>query len=369
MLKLITAQLVAIISLAAVTGASAQTPTPKGAPTGTTTAKPGETEVEVPDPELTDRPDVRLPRPAGVSAHQGTDGKIYVTWSRVRAAVTYQLIRSVPPDPAGAVSLPNPSDTAYADSDVKAGRSYYYVVSAVNQAGTVGLKAGSAPVKAVDMSPRVPPPPPADVKAQLNGTTAYITWKFIPGLRYEVHRAKVTNTGPQNWLLVTNDVRAGGFAYGVNDYTPGIRLIYRIIAEDSVGMQSQPSISNEISIPLVASADSANPADSTTPTDTSATRPPAATGTNVHPAIVAEPAKLKMGDPALKLGSSSTFTSLKLRRPHWISLNEQVATVDAQGQVKARAPGSTYIIANGIAPDGAVASMVARVEVVRARRK
>jgi hypothetical protein len=81
--------------------------------------------------------------------------------------------------------------------------------------------------------------------------------------------------------------------------------------------------------------------------------------------MVAEPSRLTVADPVLKVASSSTFIGLKLRNVHWTSIDEAVATVDAQGQVRARAPGFTYIIANGIAPDGWVASLVKRIDVAR----
>jgi hypothetical protein len=118
---------------------------------------------------------------------------------------------------------------------------------------------------------------------------------------------------------------------------------------DSKGMRSQSAMSNEVTTPSVVA------------TDTATTTPPVTT--TVRPAVVAAPSTMKVGDPVLKLGGSSSFTNLALRKPRWLSLDESIATVDSQGQVRARAAGFTYIVAIGTTTDGSVASMVKRVDV------
>lgn len=127
-------------------------------------------------------------------------------------------------------------------------------------------------------------------------------------------------------------------------------MVYRVTAVDSKGMQSQPAMSNEITTPSVATSDTV-------------TTPPATPTTTVHPAVVAEPSTIKVGDPLLKVGGSPSFINLQLQKTHWVSLDESIATVDSKGQVRARAAGFTYIVALGTTPDGSVASMVKRVDV------
>jgi hypothetical protein len=90
----------------------------------------------------------RLPEPAGVTAEQQRDGTILVRRQPVAGALSYKVSRSVPPAGATRLTLPAPSDTQYVDRDVKAGSTYYYLVSAVNAAGIEGLRAGTAPVTA-----------------------------------------------------------------------------------------------------------------------------------------------------------------------------------------------------------------------------
>jgi hypothetical protein len=305
------------------------------APAGAQVTKPGPTD--------------RLPAPATITAVQQPDGSIRVTWSAVEAAVSYTLARSVPPTPVALVTLPNPSDTTYTDRDVKTGSTYYYLVAAVNEAGLPGLKRGSAPVTAAGPVVAQPPSPPSGVRAVLNGSTATVSWGFLQGMSYRVERVTVTGTSPGS--SVVNVVYTGGLSDGLGAYPAGTRVVYRVTAMNSTGMQSQPAMSNEITIPSVAT------------TDTVTTTPPATSTTTVRPAVVAEPSTIKVGDPLLKAGGSSSFTNLQLQSTHWLSLNESVATVDSKGQVRARAAGFTYIVAIGTTPDGSVASMVKRVDV------
>src|SRR5688572_2520868 len=89
----------------------------------------------------------RLPLPRNVRAVQHPDGRIVVTWSPISGATAYAITRSVPPDPAAPVT-PNVTDTMFVDRQVTAGKTYYYVVSGVNDVAT-GLKAGAS-VKATN---------------------------------------------------------------------------------------------------------------------------------------------------------------------------------------------------------------------------
>src|ERR1043166_4064921 len=89
----------------------------------------------------------RLPVPTSVTATQLADGRIEVRWNAVEGAVKYELWRSVPPGPQTVVTRSDPASTTYIDSDVKVGSTYYYMVAAVTADGTLGLKAGSQPVK------------------------------------------------------------------------------------------------------------------------------------------------------------------------------------------------------------------------------
>ena len=143
-------------------------------------------------------PTARLPAPQKMTAQQRTDGRILVAWSPVEGAVQYRLTRSVPPGGILPVSLPDPSDTQYVDQDVRPGSTYYYAVAAVDQGGSVGLKIGSQPVTATDLTPV--PAAPTGVRAELRGSTASISWNFVPGIRYQIERASFSGANPSSWL-------------------------------------------------------------------------------------------------------------------------------------------------------------------------
>ena len=109
-----------------------------------------------------------LPTPV---ARQLPDGRIEVQWPAVEGATKYQLSRSVPPVPEAMLSQPNPTDTVYLDSDVKAGSYYYYVVAAIDGNGQRGIKRGSVPVKAI-ISAGAGGPPPGPVAGADSGAGA-----------------------------------------------------------------------------------------------------------------------------------------------------------------------------------------------------
>jgi hypothetical protein len=334
------APLIAALSLTCVVAAGAQTPQPGLPPTG------GESE-----------PTSRLPAPEAIRATQLLNGSIHVVWNAVDGATRYHLTRSVPTVGAGTVAQPDPSDTVYVDPNVTAGKTYYYLVDAVNEAGITGLKIGAQPVTALSTTDLAP----TGVTAVLNGASVTLSWKSkLPNANFFIERGILVGSSAGQFVPMARAPDCCVFTDNLAATQPGSAVIYRLTAEDLTGFRSQPTMSNAITIPSVAPIDTSNTTDTTTV-------PPATATTNVRPAVVAEPSKIRVGDPVLKLGRSPAFTGLALKRPHWVSLFEAVATVDAQGQVRAVAPGFTYIVVTGVAPDKSVASMVKRIDVARAR--
>lgn len=362
--------LAAFIGLASVSGAAAQVVKPR--PSSSTD---------------------RLPRPAKVIATQEADGPIRVVWSAVEGAKGYTLTRS-DPSASTPLALPNEADTQYVDREIKPGITYYYLVSAVNEAGISGMKLSAPPVKAADSTANKPPDTPAAITAVFDRGTAHISWSSMRAgdAGYLVERTQITDNRPPTWVQVRTGVnccRTGELLHG---YPAGVRIRYRISVVKPNVFTGRTGLSNEITIapgpwtdttgvremPADTTSDRL-PADTTTgqtPTDTTAGRPPTDTTaqapadtttpatTNVRPAAVAPPARLKVGG-SVTLGKSSTFTGLRLRKARWLSLDESKATVDSRGKVLGRAAGFTYIVAIGLAADGSVASMVQRVDVAR----
>lgn len=96
------------------------------------------TEESLPSGETGARPNASLPAvPTGVAA-SGGDGKITVRWTAVPGAKSYNIYCATAPGNARAKKGKNISGiktTSYQDADVKKKTMYFYVVTAVNDAG------------------------------------------------------------------------------------------------------------------------------------------------------------------------------------------------------------------------------------------
>jgi Big-like domain-containing protein len=307
-----------------------------------------------------DPPTTRLPAPATVSAAQERDGRIRVAWSVVDGAVSYSVTRSVPPVPATTFRTAGP-DTQYVETNVKPGSTYFYTIAAINEAGLIGLKRGTAAVKAEQ--PGEPPVPPGDVKAAVNGKSATVTWKSVPNaVRYRVELSEIKGGGAVGWVP-RSTVGSAYYTEELAGFAPGTSLMYRVRAEDSRNYLSDPGVSNEITVPT-SSADTTGQTSATDSTGGGVADSSSGARTNVRPAVVAPGVKIKVGG-SLKLAKTPGYTNLHLSNARWVSLDESKASVDSRGQVQARSPGVTNIIAIGMTADGSVASLVQRVDVTR----
>jgi hypothetical protein len=140
---------------------------------------------------------------------QQPDGRIRLVWRAVEGAARYKIIRSVPPDGANTVAPPNP-DTVYVDTDVRAGSTYYYVVSAVNEWGTEGMKAGASVKATAVVAPADTAPaqaavaPPTNVVVKMyDYMRPELKWRTsVPGARAVIERREQLNgtvAGSATW--------------------------------------------------------------------------------------------------------------------------------------------------------------------------
>ncbi|HEX7336042.1 MAG TPA: Ig-like domain-containing protein [Gemmatimonadales bacterium] len=273
------------------------------------------------------------------------------------------MTRSVPPVPAAPVTLGDSPDTIYIDQDVKPGSSYYYLVSAVNESGIIGMRASAPPVTAV--AAERPPETPVQIRAALTGRTVEVSWNPTgPDERYHVEREVGPPTAGSRVQLADRN-RCCRIRDQLDNVKTGTPIRYRVTAVKTNGMVSSPGVSNEVTIQPEPTTDTTA---GTQPTDTTGGQAPTDTATaarvNVRPAVVPAPVRLKLGG-SLNLGRSPSFTNLQLKKHRWLSLDDSKATVDSRGKVLGRAPGFAYIIVIGLAPDGSVASLVQRVDVKR----
>jgi hypothetical protein len=96
-----------------------------------------------------DKPRAAAPsRPAApttITTVQEPDGSVRISWSAVRGAVKYSLVRSVPVLGIGPAVLATPTDTFYVDSDIRADYYHFYMVNGIGETGVPGMKMSAPP--------------------------------------------------------------------------------------------------------------------------------------------------------------------------------------------------------------------------------
>jgi hypothetical protein len=283
-----------------------------------------------------------------------------VRWARIAGAVAYQVTRSVPPAPATVIS-PNPTDTVYYDRDVLAGKTYYYVIAGINDAGALGLKAGTPSFTATRSAGTSvsAPPAPTSVVAELSGDGKSVIIKAVAAISSGEVRIERADAATLAWIPV-GAARTAPYSFidVVSGVAPGTRLRWRARAYDSSnGMLSEPTVSNELTIGTVTTTattggtTSGTTGGTTSPTSSTPTTAPATGSTTFTVA------------PALSLAVGATSSLASLGGTRWVSMNEGIATVDASGSVTARAAGTAQIVALALAADGSLRVSTVRLTV------
>jgi len=129
--------------------------------------------------------------PSGLRAAAG-DAQITLNWTASAGALSYALGRST--NSGGPYAqIATPGATTYLDTGLTNGTAYYYVVAAVNSAGT---SPNSAPAAATPTAPVTIPPAPASLQATAGNAQVTLAWTastFATG--YNVKRSTTTG-GP-----------------------------------------------------------------------------------------------------------------------------------------------------------------------------
>lgn len=284
----------------------------------------------------------RLLAPRNITAVQLSDGRIRVTWSPVTGATSYAIVRSVPPEAARSIT-PNVTDTLYFDSDITAGKTYYYVISGLNERAT-GMRQGSAPLKATrSFDPSRADLTPTNVVARYDSTTnrVYLTWVGPRDATFIVY---------QSGAEVGRD-QIPPFDFSMTAPAPGTRMQFQVRTQDLSGYVSPLATSNELVIPSTAAPSSGGP---TMPSGPISTTGPAGTiAVTIGSAIT-----LRVG------GSASAGSALGgASASRWASLDEGIATVDGAGTVTARSSGRARLLAIAGAADGSVRVTLVQVTV------
>lgn len=285
----------------------------------------------------------RLPAPKP-TAQQGADGRITVTWAAVDGAVRYRLWRSVPPAPTAPLTQPNPEQPGYIDADVKAGSTYYYVVSAIDADGVEGLKAGTAPLTA-SLGTTVSAPKVSAQLLALDPPRVRVTVTLSPGVYgYTLRRTVSSASLPP--AIETLGASGTSFEDALPSQPYARTVVYQ--AESLVNGSFYLFGRAEVVIP---------PASGTTDSSTGSTSASAATVAGTTTLTVAVPA-------TVALGATTSLSAAVGSSARWLSLDESVATVDSSGTITGRAAGHTRILALSSAADGSL-RVVAIAVVVR----
>jgi beta-glucanase (GH16 family) len=159
--------------------------------------------------------------PAGLSATLGS-ASVGLTWSLSDNAARYNVKRSF--NTGGPYTIiGTPAATSYSDSNVVAGTTYYYVVSATNSI------AESSNSLEANITPS-PPPAPTGLMAAFGGASVALNWNAVTGAtRYNVKRS-LANGGTYTTIGTPT-----GTNYGDSNVVEGTTYYYVVSATNFFG--------------------------------------------------------------------------------------------------------------------------------------
>jgi cellulose 1,4-beta-cellobiosidase len=113
---------------------------------------------------------VAPPTPTGLTASAG-NAQVALSWTPSAGATSYNIFRSTTSGGEGTTAYATTTGTAYTDTAVTNGTTYYYTVNAVNAYGT------SAQSGQVSATPAVPPAAPSNLTATaVSGPAVNLAW-------------------------------------------------------------------------------------------------------------------------------------------------------------------------------------------------
>jgi aryl-phospho-beta-D-glucosidase BglC (GH1 family) len=166
--------------------------------------------------------------PGGLAATAG-DRQVSLSWSSAAGAVSYNVYRGTSSNSQG--TTPYRTDViamAFTDTGLTNGTTYYYRVTAMNQAGESGLS-NEAFARPTTGSP---PPAPAGVSASAGDRQATVRWSASTGASsYNLYRS--TSPGGQGASPYRTGITASSFTD--TGLTNGTTYFYRLSAVNALG--------------------------------------------------------------------------------------------------------------------------------------
>ncbi len=131
-------------------------------------SEPAAVSVTVPD-------NVPPPPPISLSARPDAEGRVILRWqpSLARDLAAHRIYRGTGRGFVQA-ALVDEGETRWTDTDVEAGKRYFYRISAVDRAGNEGERSSQVSVVPTDI---IPPGPPADLNAAYTDGKVELSWK------------------------------------------------------------------------------------------------------------------------------------------------------------------------------------------------
>jgi fibronectin type 3 domain-containing protein len=163
--------------------------------------------------------------PAGVQASAG-DSQVSLSWSASSGATSYGVKRSTT-NGGPYTQIAAPAGTTYMDSGLTNGTAYYYVVAAVNSAGS---SANSAQASATPIAPTTVPAVPTGLQATAGNAQVSLSWNASTGATgYNLQRS-TTSGGPYTEISTHSAT-----TYVDSGLTNGTTYYYVVAAVNSAG--------------------------------------------------------------------------------------------------------------------------------------
>ncbi|ADQ45037.1 glycoside hydrolase family 16 [Caldicellulosiruptor kronotskyensis 2002] len=169
--------------------------------------------------------------PAEVNATSTSNYSVSLSWSPVERATGYNIYRSENSSgPYTKVNATAITSTTYTDSDVDAGKTYYYKVSAVNEYGESALSQAVSATTPVMTT--VPAPPTGLMMVSSTEDSIELSWMPVKGaLYYNIYRSATSN-GPFEKI---NQEGIQNTSYKDTNLNPGSVYYYKVSAVNSIG--------------------------------------------------------------------------------------------------------------------------------------